>query len=149
MSKFKFTWGHGVIVALLCFIIFICSLVFFAGNMGEMVEDNYYEKTVVYQDEIDAANRANDLDAKPEIIHQANGFLIRFPFKPESGKVLFLRLNNSELDVKQDLQLNNRNEQLIHEVDLTPGEYEVSIHWVEKGQTYLIKETVNWNTPSS
>ena len=149
MSKFKFTWGHGVIVALLCFMIFICSLVFFAGNMGEMVEENYYEKTVVFQNDIDAANRANELTEKPELIEQANGFLVRFHEKPQSGSIQFLRSNNSEFDVKEDLKLNNKLEQLIHEVDLKKGEYEVSIRWKQNNQDYLIKKTVNWDIPSS
>jgi hemin uptake protein HemP len=149
MSKFKFTWGHGIIVALACFMIFITSLVFFAGNMGEMVEDNYYEKTVVYQNDIDAAKRANEMSNQPEIVQQANGFLIRFKENPETGNIRFLRSNNSEFDVKAPLKLNNRMEQLIHSEDLEEGQYEVDIRWIQNGQDYLIKKTVNWNSPSS
>lgn len=149
MSKFKFTWGHGIMVALGCFMVFISSLVFFAGNMGEMVEDNYYEKTINYQDDIDAAKRTNELATQPELIQQANGFLVRFPEKPESGNIFFLRSNNSEFDVKKKLELNNRLEQLIHAVDLKNGQYEVAIRWVQNGQNFLIKKTVNWNSPSS
>jgi len=149
MSKFRFTWGHGIVVALACFIIFITSLVFFAGNMGEMVEENYYEKTIHYQNDIDAAKRANSLTQKPEIIEQANGYLIRFYEHPESGSVLFLRLNNSKEDVRQPLKLNSRMEQLVHALDLEDGEYEVSIRWKKNGQDYLLKKTIHWKTPSS
>lgn len=149
MSKFKFTWGHGIVVALACFIIFITSLVFFAGNMGEMVEDNYYEKTIHYQDDIDAAKRVNSLTQKPEIIEQANGYLIRFYEQPEGGSVLFLRLNNSKEDVRQPLKLNSRKEQLVHALDLEDCEYEVSIRWKQNGQDYLLKKTIHWKTPSS
>jgi len=148
MSKFKFTWGHGVVVALICFIVFITSLVFFAGNMGEMVEDNYYEKTVHYQDDIDAAKRANSLAQKPEIIEQANGYLIRFYEQPEGGDILFLRPNDSKEDVRQPLKLNSRMEQLVHALDLEDGEYEVSIRWKQNGQDYLLKKTIHWKTPS-
>jgi len=149
MSKFKFTWGHGIVVALICFIIFITSLVFLAGNMGEMVEDNYYEKTIHYQDDIDAAKRANSLSQKPEIIQQANGYLIKFYEQPESGEVLFLRSNDSNEDVKQPLKLNSRKEQLVHALDLKDGDYEVSIRWKQNGQNYLLKKTIHWKAPSS
>lgn len=149
MAKFKFTWAHGLMIALGSFMIFILSLIFFAGNMGEMVEENYYEKTVHYQDEIDAAQRVKTLDKKPEIIEQANGFLIRFYDQPESGEIWFLRSNNSEEDVKQPLNLNTRKEQLVHALDLKNGEYEVSIRWKQNGQNYLLKQTVNWKAPSS
>ncbi len=149
MAKFKFTWAHGLMIALGSFIVFITSLVFFAGNMGEMVEDNYYEKTVHYQDDIDAAKRANSLAQKPEIIPQANGYLIRFYDQPQSGDVWFLRSNNSEEDVKQPLKLNSRKEQLIHALDLKNGEYDVSLRWIQNGQNYLLKQKVNWKAPSS
>lgn len=149
MAKFKFTWAHGLMVALGSFMIFISSLVFFAGNMGEMVDENYYEKTVHYQDDIDAAKRANSLDKKPEIIEQANGYLIRFHEEPQSGEVLFLRSNNSSEDVKQPLKLNSRKEQLMHATDLIQGEYEVSLRWKQDGKNYLLKQKVNWTAPSS
>ena len=149
MAKFKFTWAHGLMIALGSFMIFILSLIFFAGNMGEMVEENYYEKTVHFQEDIDAAKRANSLEIKPEVIQQANGYLIRFHDQPESGEIWFLRSNNSEEDVKQPLNLNTRKEQLVHALDLKNGEYEVSIRWKQNGQNYLLKQTVNWKAPSS
>lgn len=149
MAKFKFTWLHGLMIALGCFIIFISSLVFFAGNMGEMVEDNYYDKTVHYQDDINAAKRTNNLAQKPELIQQANGYLIRFYQEPQSGEIHFLRSNNSEEDVLQPLDLNSRKEQLVHATKLKDGEYEVSIRWKQNGEDYLLKKTVNWKTPSS
>lgn len=149
MAKFKFTWLHGIMIALGCFMIFISSLLFFAGSMGEMVEDNYYDKTVHYQDDINAAKRTNDLAQKPELIQQANGYLIRFHQEPQSGEIHFLRSNNSEEDVLQPIHLNSRNEQLIHATKLKDGEYEVSMRWKENGEDYLLKKTVNWKTPSS
>jgi len=149
MKKFKFTWGHGVIVALACFMVFISSLVFFAGNMGEMVEDDYYQKTISYQDDIDAANRVNELKQKPEFIFQANGILVKFYEQPESGTIHFLRSNNSEEDVIHPLKLNSRNEQLIHALELVDGDYEVSIRWKQNGEDYLFKKTIHWKSPSS
>lgn len=140
----KFTWAHGLMIALGCFMIFILSLIFFAGNMGEMVTEDYYEKTIHYQDDIDAAQRANALSQKPEITEQANGYLIKFHEKPESGEVLFLRSNNSKEDIIKPIKLNARNEMLIHAVDLAKGEYEVSLRWKQGAQDYLVKERVNW-----
>ena len=149
MAKFKFHWGHGIMIALASFMIFIVTLIVLAGNMGEMVEDNYYEKTLHYQDDIDAQKRANSLTQKPEIIEQANGFLIRFYESPQEGKVLFLRPNNSENDIREPLKLDANNQQLIHAVNLKNGNYEVSIRWKQNGQDYLLKKSINWKDPSS
>lgn len=143
----KFTWGHGIMVALGCFMIFILSLIFFSGNMGEMVTEDYYEKTINYQTDIDAAKRANALAKRPEIVQQANGFMIRFPEAIQSGDVLFLRSEDSKKDVVKPLKLNSRNEMLISSVDLIHGEYEVALRWKQNNQDFLVKERVNWKVP--
>lgn len=143
----KFTWGHGIMVALGCFMIFIMSLIFFSGDMGEMVTEDYYEKTINYQDDIDAVNRANSLTVKPQITQQANGFMIHFSEAVQSGEVLFLRSENSKKDIVKPLKLNAKNEMLIHSVDLIRGEYEVSLRWKKNNQNYLVKERVNWKVP--
>lgn len=143
----KFTWGHGLMIALGCFMIFITSLIFFAGNMGEMVTEDYYEKTIHYQDDIDAAKRANALTVAPQIIEQANGFMIHFTEPAQSGEVLFLRSDDSKKDIVKPLKLDARNQMLIHAVDLQKGEYEVSIRWKKNNEDYLVKERVNWKAP--
>lgn len=145
----KFNWGHGIAVALGCFMIFITSLVIFAGDMGEMIEDNYYEKTVNYQDDIDAARRANNLDDQPQIITQANGFKFYFPDSVDEGQILLRRLENSEFDVQEPIKLNSKNEQLIHSVNLIDGEYDVRLSWRKNQQDYLIKSKLQWINPSS
>lgn len=152
MSKFKFTWGHGVMVALGLFMIFITTLVIIGTEryMGEMVDDDYYGKTVIYQDDINAAQRANALEPMPEVIRQANGFLLRFHnAHPDEGQAFFMRLNTSDDDVIEPIKLNSKNEQLIHAVRLKDGAYEVSLRWKEKDEDYLIKKTVRWEVPSS
>lgn len=143
----KFTWGHGIMVALGCFMIFIMSLIFFAGDMGEMVTEDYYEKTINYQDDIDAVKRANALAVTPSITQQANGFMIRFGEAVQSGDVYFLRSENSKKDIVKPLKLNANNEMLIHSVDLINGEYEVSLRWKQNNEDYLLKERVNWKAP--
>jgi hypothetical protein len=43
----NFSWGHGVVIALAAFIIFILSMMFLFPNgqkNSEMVTDNYYEE---------------------------------------------------------------------------------------------------------
>lgn len=53
----NFSWGHGVVIALFAFIVFILSMLFLFPNgqkNSEMVTDNYYEEELQYQDVIDA-----------------------------------------------------------------------------------------------
>ncbi len=53
----KLNWGHGLAIALGCFIIFILSLIFIfpmGKQNAEMISNNYYEEELQYQDVIDA-----------------------------------------------------------------------------------------------
>ncbi len=59
----NFSWGHGVVIALAAFIIFILSMLFLFPNgqkNSEMVTDNYYEEELQYQDVIDAKKEQMD-----------------------------------------------------------------------------------------
>lgn len=152
MAKFKFTWGHGLMVWLGIFMIFILSLVFIAGNLEsmELRDQDYYEKAVNYQGDIDAATRTNSLAHKPEIVQQANGYLFKFfDNNPKDGQIILMRLNNSSQDVVAPLKLDEQKQQLIHAVELIDGDYEASVRWREKDKDYLIKKTLHWKNPSS
>jgi hypothetical protein len=53
----KFTWGHGIVVALGLFISFILYLIFIfpiGKQNSELVTENYYEDELSYQKVIDA-----------------------------------------------------------------------------------------------
>lgn len=149
MSKFKFTWGHGVMLGLLSFIIFILTLIFLADGRTGDVYDNYYEHSLKYQTEtIDAENNVRNLKEKPTIKSQANGLLLSFPvdIKLDSGSIFLIRGAYKKDDVKLDLNLRN-NEQLIPAIKLKKGQYDLELRWLENNKNYLIKETVEWNMP--
>lgn len=74
------SWGHGVMIALLAFIIFILSMLFLFPNgqqNSEMVSDNYYEEELLYQQVIDAKGRADKLVNKPVYSQNSNGITIK------------------------------------------------------------------------
>lgn len=143
----KLNWGHGVAIALGCFMIFILSLLYFAGDTGGMVTDNYYEKEVHFQDEIDAEKRANALEVKPEVILQANGFLFQFaPTTAEDfkGDIYLLRNDDETKDIKTSIKLSDKKNFLLPSVKLVDGVYELTLSWKENNKTYLIKKSIRW-----
>ena len=143
----KLNWGHGVAIALGCFMIFVLSLLFMAGDTGGMVTENYYEKELHFQDEINAEKRANALTEKPEILVQANGFLVQFPTSTKDdfkGDIFLLRNEDETKDVKTSIRLNDKKNFLIPSVKLIDGEYELTLNWKENNQTYLIKKSIRW-----
>lgn len=143
----KLNWGHGVAIALGCFMIFILSLLFMAGDTGGMVTENYYEKELHFQDEINAEKRANALAEKPEVIVQANGLLFQFPATTAAdfkGDIFLMRNADETKDIKTNIRLSDRKNFLIPSVKLIDGEYELTLSWKENNQTYLIKKSIRW-----
>lgn len=150
MNKFKFNWGHGVMLGLGAFILFILTLIYTADVSGDLVNDDYYETSLHYQeDDINARNRTAKLTEKPIIIKQANGLNIQFPvsIQPDSGQVYLMRGAFKRDDVILPLHLNSRAQILIPAAKLKAGEYDLSLTWYQDGDSYLIKETIIWNMP--
>ncbi|MDG4945265.1 FixH family protein [Weeksellaceae bacterium KMM 9713] len=150
MSKFKFDWGHGIALGLGSFMIFILTLIFLADDTGDLISEEYYEESLVFQEEkIDARNRVKHLDDKPEIIDQANGYNIQFPeaIVPDSGQVYLMRGAHKANDILLPLDLNSRNSILIPAARLTDGEYDMELTWYQEGKPYIIEKTLKWNMP--
>ena len=108
----NFNWGHGVIIALASFMIFILSMMFPFPNgqkNSEMVTDNYYEEELKYQDVIDAKKRADELKEKPVYSQSPAGIRITFPkdYNNSNTSVKFVlnRTDDQNLDVHKTVQL--------------------------------------------
>lgn len=145
----KLNWGHYIAITLGCFMIFILTLLFTAGDSGHaMVTEDYYEKELTFQNEIDAESNANSLSNKPEIRMQANGFVISFPeeISAPKGEVYLMRNNNEEQDVRLPIKLNQKNEMLISSAKLVDGEYEFFLKWKDENKDYLVKKSIKWSS---
>ncbi len=151
--KFKFTWGHGVILALVCFITFICYLVFsveFSKNSFDLVTDEYYDDEINFQQEIDATSHANQLKEKPTIeIVNSKGIEITFPKEFNSqnttGKLKLFRPNSKDLDVnKKSLDLSALNTIFIPANILVKGNYTLKLYWKKDNINYQMEIPVVW-----
>lgn len=147
----KFTWGHGVAVALGSFIIFILFmvLVFPNGQQGsELVSDNYYEDELVYQEVIDGKNNAEKLAEKPLYNQSAAGIKIEFPksITADANKVHFdlFRTDDANLDVKKELTLDGTQSFTIPKQVISKGSYTLKVKWKQNKKPYQIDYDVLW-----
>ena len=147
----KLTWGHGVAIALASFIAFILFMIFvFSNGMqnSELISDNYYHDELTYQDVINAKNNADKLSEKPIYKQTSEGIAIIFPENnaPENSKVnieLF-RTEDSNLDVKKELTLNEKNEIIIPATVINKGSYTLKVKWNKNKTPYQIDYDVQW-----
>ncbi len=147
----NFSWGHGVIVALGAFIVFILSMMFLFPNgqkNSEMVTENYYEEELQYQDVIDAKNRADKLAEKPTYKQDSKGITITFPkgYDNVNTKVKFVlnRTDDQNLDVKKEIVLDQNNSFTIPPQVIKMGNYTLMLMWTKDKTDYRMDYDVIW-----
>lgn len=146
----KLHWGHGLAIALGCFILFILFLIFIfpmGKQNAEMISNNYYEEELQYQDIIDAKKNAAQLEQQPVYKATSEGMMISFPetIKVDNDKVNFVlfRTEDSNLDVKKEVGLQH-NVFLIPKKVLSPGSYTLKLKWTENKKSYQIDYDIQW-----
>lgn len=147
----KFSWGHGVVVALAAFMIFILCMIFLFPNgqkNSELISDNYYEEELQYQDVIDAKKNADALQDNPTVQLQNNGINIAFPnaFSNHNSKFNFylFRTDDKNLDVKKDFKLRHDNTFLITKKLLVKGSYTLKLKWNNGDKNYQRDFDIQW-----
>lgn len=112
-----------------------------------LVSDNYYEKSLSYQDEIDKQSRTNSLDE--EVTINFNGQIINILFPVEylngnlSGEIYFYRPSDSKLDFKMPLDLNEEGNQMILVKNFEKGFWRVKLNWTMDGDGYYNERAIN------
>ena len=147
----KFTWGHGIVIALGSFIAFILFLIFVFSNgmqTSELVSDNYYQDELLYQQTIDAKNNADMQAEKPSYSQGPAGIILTFPasITPEGKNVKFelFRTDDSNLDVAKEVQLNAQNQFTIPSKVISKGSYTLKLNWEKNNKSYQLDYDVLW-----
>lgn len=147
----KFTWGHGVALALGLFIIFILSMIFYFTSTwknSELITDDYYEAELAYQDVIDAKSLANGLSEKPQYSQDKMGIRITFPQEYNNINTQFSidlhRAEDQKLDVIKEMELDGRNSLFIPAAVLAKGNYVLRVHWTRAEKNYQLDYDLVW-----
>jgi len=146
--KIKFTWGTGITIAMIAFMIFILSFVYKSIALDEyqheLVSEDYYKDELHYQEEIDKLNNAEKLDQNISIKNSSQGIHISFPKDIEessiTGEISFKRFSNQKLDFTETIKLSGH-EQIIPANKLVSGKWIVKVDWKTDEKEYLFKDS--------
>jgi hypothetical protein len=144
----KFTWGHGITIVFVLFMVYILSFVYRSYvNEVDLVAEDYYAQEIAYQDRIDNIANARHLEDKIQVHRTSEGVEIRFPeeemIDTGSGTIQFFRPSDEELDIQVPLQLSESIQQLPIQL-FHKGRYKVNISWKSNGQgMYITKDLVH------
>lgn len=147
MKKIKFNWGTGLIIAMIIFMaISLGTTILFMNQEVELVTDDYYEKTLVYQDQIDLEKRTVDNNKSVEI-KNGNG-IVQFIFPEEAaknfvnGNIYFYRPASSKKDFTIPVNLDENGEQIINGKNLDKGLWRISVRWNLKSEEYFSEKSI-------
>jgi len=146
----KFNWGTGITISITLFLVVSFAMIFhFMNQKVDLVTDNYYEKTLVYQTTIDEAVRSKDVNNQIKLEYLNNRLKFIFPIsiinKISNGEMYFYRPSDSNKDFKTSFQLNKNNEIVWDASKIEKGYWKVQIHWLMDKESYSVERTLMIN----
>ena len=140
----KSKWGIGIFALYGGFVVFILICVAFASMQSfDLVEPDYYQKGLDYQQQIDRLNRTASSGTHPTIGFDTPGKAIvitypaTVPVAELSGTVTLFRPSNAQWDRTIPLTLASDYRQLIPAERLAKGRWRIKINWMIGDSTYF------------
>lgn len=136
----KLNWGTGIAIICTLFVLFFVVLVGWTFTEDvNLVADNYYEKEIAYQSEIDKIQNALDLPEQPTINIVGEMIEIRFPIILEStdfsGNIHLYRPSDNKNDILVPISLVEQ-KQFIPTAALIDGLWELKLEWKSNAVAY-------------
>lgn len=140
-------WGNKLLLTFIVFGIGMFYLVYRSMRTNyDLVEKDYYNQELRYQQKIDATNRTNALQSSLVLEQTEQGVHVQLPFemknKTLNGDIWFYCAYDAGKDKKISLRPDSNARQLIPLQELEPGNYTVKLNWTESGQTYYAEKTL-------
>ena len=143
----KFTWGMGIITAIIGFICFIMYMVVTMTTneayRHDLVTEEYYKKELDFQVRLDKEINAGKLTENITLKKTYKGVEIQFPknmeFSGIQGKMFLYRPSNKQLDFELPLSMSS-SQLLVPDNRLVGGRWNIEIDWTHQGQSYFYKK---------
>jgi nitrogen fixation protein FixH len=144
MKSDRNLWPMGIVTA---FFLLFCGiaavLVIAATHRDALVSDNYYENELKFQNQIDAASRAQKAGAKIRYDFAAGKIILTLPVEQAGqnvgGKIMFYRANAPELDRERLLKIKPDGTQTLDISGLVAGPWRIRVYWNAGGQDYFLE----------
>jgi len=145
--KIKINWGTGIVIALVVMISGMIYLVSIAVRQDyDLVDNDYYQKSVNYQQHIEEVKNTAALAEKIKFDQSADSLKITFPdlenIREYSGEIHFYSPVEEKRDETVKLKLNGNFIQSIGLKSLKSGRYTVKIDWSVGKVSYYQEEEI-------
>jgi hypothetical protein len=141
-------WGNRVIIILVIFVAGIISMVYISMRQtNEVVDANYYEREMKYQQVIDGKKNLLSLDDSVTI--QNDGAVIKIAFPPsavdrlDSGSIQFMKLSDAKDDKFIPMSGSKADLYQVPLSYIARGFYKVRVEWSNDGKPYYHEQNFN------
>jgi len=138
-------WGKKIVLGMIIFMLFIIAMVVYMfsvhGN-DALVDEDYYEKGINYNQEYDARQNVIADHAEPKI--NTNKYQIIIQLKDSASYELkLMRPSTVKDDIKTvGVTLGDSNLILVNTKNMHSGLWFMELKWVSNGKVYLFKKNI-------
>jgi hypothetical protein len=133
-------WGYKILTAFIIFCLTVIGfVVYFMNQKVDVVTDNYYEKELKYQDQINKVNRTRALKDSLLLVNTGKELRVTFPNPPDkTAKDFFLlyRPSDNKKDVRIPVVPDSNRTQILSIERLDKGYWKLQINWTSGGAEY-------------
>jgi hypothetical protein len=137
-------WGKGILLTIIAFVGFIMTLVVISVRQDDihLVADNYYEKEIKYQEQIDREVSAATLDREVLVFDgQEKAMILDLPVGAKGSLQLF-RPSDARLDKNLPLEITSEGKTKVSLQDLKAGYWRVQLTWTENGVDFYEEKKI-------
>lgn len=143
----KFNWGWGIFITCTVFILFISSLVYRASKEKiEFVTENYYDKELKFQDQINDLKNAETLPENIRLSQNDGSIQIAYPssinWNSIDGQITFFKPDNSDLDFEVKAVCDENHVQSVNTSKMKRGWWHVKISWTSGVTPYYFEQKI-------
>lgn len=138
-------WGKGILLTIIAFVGFIMTLVVISVRQDDihLVTENYYEKEIKYQDQIDRESAGAGLDREVLVFDaQSKSILLDLPVGTKGSLQLF-RPSDARLDQELILDITDVGKTSVFLDKLKSGYWRVQLTWTEDGVEFYQEKKIN------
>ena len=143
----KITWGTGIAIFFVIFVIALVSVVMKARKVDHsLVAENYYEHDLSYQEHYDKLKNVKIDSAYVGIqIHRnTRKLVLQFPESDGiiSGELLFFKPNNKSLDFEKPIITDSLHRQTVDISELAAGLWKIKVDWSNGQKSYFQEKRI-------
>jgi hypothetical protein len=136
MMNYSRWWPLGIAIIYIAFVLILVALIIFSRfQRVDLVTEDYYDREIKYQQQINRIDRAQSLSEPVHWIHdnKKRVVIVNFPpdFNPDQiqGNILFFRPSDAKQDRVVAVNLSADGTQQISTQNLTPGLWKLKVFW--------------------